>query len=212
MVEWSLANLAAWSVQAAAVVVAGAWLPTRLRLGVPRARLLLFRLLLVACVALPLAQPWHAAPAAPAAQAPIDVPAPSPGSNASPAGPVAPAAATGAGPAHYASPRLGGVRAVGAGGPGRSGRWRCRAAGVAGAGARVACAAAALVHTPRSAGGCHRRGRAGGRCVARRSSRRRASPGPSPSACCGPSSSCRPGSRRSTRASSGRSRAMNCFT
>ena len=93
MVEWSLANLAAWSVQAAAVVVAGAWLPTRLRLGVPRARLLLFRLLLVGCVALPLAQPWHAAPAAPAAQAAIDVPAPSLDSNASPAGPVAPAAA-----------------------------------------------------------------------------------------------------------------------
>jgi len=76
MVEWSLANLAAWSVQAAAVVVAGAWLPARLRLGVPRTRLLLFRLLLVACVALPLAQPWHATPAAPAAQAAVGVPAP----------------------------------------------------------------------------------------------------------------------------------------
>jgi periplasmic protein TonB len=63
MVEWSLANLAAWSVQAAALVVAGAWLPTKLRLGVPRARLLLFRLLLVGCVGLPLAQPWHPGPA-----------------------------------------------------------------------------------------------------------------------------------------------------
>jgi periplasmic protein TonB len=62
MLEWSLANLGAWSVQAAAVVVAGAWLPTRLRLGVPSARLVVFRVLLVACVALPLAQPWKPAP------------------------------------------------------------------------------------------------------------------------------------------------------
>jgi TonB family protein len=59
MLEWSLANLAAWSVQAAALVVAGAWLPTKLRLGLPRSRLVLFRLLLVGCVGLPLLQPWH---------------------------------------------------------------------------------------------------------------------------------------------------------
>ena len=59
MLESSLANLAAWSVQAAALVVAGAWLPTRLRLGLPRARLVLFRVLLVGCVGLPLLQPWH---------------------------------------------------------------------------------------------------------------------------------------------------------
>jgi TonB family protein len=62
MVEFSLANLAAWVVQVAAVVAAGVWLPTRLRLGLPRARLFAFRLLLVACVALPLAQPWQQPP------------------------------------------------------------------------------------------------------------------------------------------------------
>jgi len=37
MVEWSLANLGAWSAQVAALVAAGVWLPTRLRLGAPRA-------------------------------------------------------------------------------------------------------------------------------------------------------------------------------
>ena len=63
MLEWSLGNLAAWAAQAAAIVALGVWLPMRLRLGAPRARLLLFRTLLVACVALPLAQPWEPAPA-----------------------------------------------------------------------------------------------------------------------------------------------------
>jgi TonB family protein len=66
MAEWSLANLGAWAVQAAALVAAGVWLPVRLRLGAPRARLLAFRALLVACVALPVLQPLRPAPPRPA--------------------------------------------------------------------------------------------------------------------------------------------------
>jgi TonB family protein len=66
--EWSLANLGAWGVQAAALILAGVWLPVRLRLGLPRARLLAFRALLVVLIALPLVQPWKVRPepAAPA--------------------------------------------------------------------------------------------------------------------------------------------------
>ncbi len=63
MAQWSLANLAAWAVQVTVLVAAGVWLPARLRLGSPRSRVVLFRALLVACLALPLAQPWRAAPA-----------------------------------------------------------------------------------------------------------------------------------------------------
>lgn len=62
MVEWSLANLAAWFAQVAALVAAGVWLPTRLRLGAPRARLVVFRALLIACVLLPFLQPWQVSP------------------------------------------------------------------------------------------------------------------------------------------------------
>ncbi len=62
MVELSLANLAAWALQAAALVALGVWLPIRLRLGAPRARLVVFRALLVACIALPLVQPWKPSP------------------------------------------------------------------------------------------------------------------------------------------------------
>jgi TonB family protein len=98
MVEWSLANLAAWAVQAAAIVALGVWLPMRLRLGAPRARLALFRALLIACVALPLVQPWRpaSAPVVPEAEAvpSIELPAaiPSPAVSPSPA----PAAASAA--------------------------------------------------------------------------------------------------------------------
>ena len=63
MAQWSLANLAAWAVQVTVLVAAGVWLPARLRLGSPRSRVVLFRLLLVACLALPFAQPWRPAPA-----------------------------------------------------------------------------------------------------------------------------------------------------
>ncbi len=63
MLEWSLVNLGAWAVQAAALVAVGVWLPMRLRLGAPRFRLVAFRALLVACIALPLVQPWKPAPA-----------------------------------------------------------------------------------------------------------------------------------------------------
>jgi TonB family protein len=59
MAQWSLANLAAWTVQVTVLVAAGVWLPARLRLGSPRSRVVLFRTLLVACLALPLAQPWQ---------------------------------------------------------------------------------------------------------------------------------------------------------
>ncbi len=89
MLEWSLVNLAAWAVQAAALVVVGVWLPMRLRLGAPRFRLLAFRALLVACIALPLVQPWRpaAAPIVPEAAAltSIELPAsaPSPAVSAS---------------------------------------------------------------------------------------------------------------------------------
>ncbi len=65
MAQWSLANLAAWAVQVAVLVAAGVWLPARLRIGSPRSRVVLFRALLVACLALPLAQPWRPAPAVP---------------------------------------------------------------------------------------------------------------------------------------------------
>ncbi len=82
MLEWSLVNLGAWAVQAAALVAVGVWLPMRLRLGAPRARLMAFRALLVACIALPLVQPWKPAPApvAPmaAAQPAIELTAPAP--------------------------------------------------------------------------------------------------------------------------------------
>ena len=61
MLEWSLVNLGAWAVQAAALVAVGVWLPMRLRLGAPRVRLVVFRALLIACVALPLVQPWKPA-------------------------------------------------------------------------------------------------------------------------------------------------------
>jgi beta-lactamase regulating signal transducer with metallopeptidase domain len=75
MLEWSLVNLGAWAVQTAALVVVGVWLPMRLRLGAPSVRLVLFRALLVACIALPLVQPWSpaTAPVVPTDAAPPQV-------------------------------------------------------------------------------------------------------------------------------------------
>ena len=91
MTPWSLANLAAWAVQVTVLVAAGVWLPARLGLGTPRSRVILFRVLLIACIALPLVQPWRPAPPVPAAVEMSQVP------------PVDLTAAGGSGPA--ATPR-----------------------------------------------------------------------------------------------------------
>jgi beta-lactamase regulating signal transducer with metallopeptidase domain len=58
MPELSMANVLSWSVQIAVITVAGVLLPLAFRVTSPRARLVYFRALLVACVALPLLQPW----------------------------------------------------------------------------------------------------------------------------------------------------------
>ena len=58
MPELSLANALSWSVQIAVIAVAGVLLPLAFRVTSPRARLVYLRALLVACVALPLLQPW----------------------------------------------------------------------------------------------------------------------------------------------------------
>jgi TonB family protein len=55
----ALANLAAWSLQAAVVLIAGGTLPWALRLHHPRARHAWWRALLAGCLLLPLLQPWH---------------------------------------------------------------------------------------------------------------------------------------------------------
>jgi protein TonB len=84
MAQWSLANLAAWAVQVTVLVAAGVWLPGRLRLGSPRTRVLLFRTLLAACLALPLAQPWQPAPAVSVPVVLSDVPLPDPAAAGAP--------------------------------------------------------------------------------------------------------------------------------
>ena len=58
MPEMSLANALSWSVQIAVIAAAGVLLPLAFRVTSPRARLVYLRVLLVACVALPLLQPW----------------------------------------------------------------------------------------------------------------------------------------------------------
>jgi beta-lactamase regulating signal transducer with metallopeptidase domain len=58
MPEASVANAWSWSVQIAVITVAGLLLPLAFRVTSPRARLVYLRALLVACVALPLLQPW----------------------------------------------------------------------------------------------------------------------------------------------------------
>jgi len=62
MLQWSLANLLAWGVQVAAIVAAGLLLPALLRVRAPGARLAFLRALLLACVVLPVLQPWAAVP------------------------------------------------------------------------------------------------------------------------------------------------------
>ena len=61
LADW-LANLGAWSAQVAALVAVAAVVAAGLRLTLPRARLALWQALLVACLALPLVQPWLPAP------------------------------------------------------------------------------------------------------------------------------------------------------
>ncbi len=54
-----LRDLAAYSLQVAAVVLAGSLLPLLLRLRLPRARLAYWQALLGVCLLLPVIQPWH---------------------------------------------------------------------------------------------------------------------------------------------------------
>src|SRR5579862_7083542 len=54
---WS--NIIAYAVQIGLVVGIGATLPALLRLKAPRARLLFWQLLLIACLALPWVRPWR---------------------------------------------------------------------------------------------------------------------------------------------------------
>jgi beta-lactamase regulating signal transducer with metallopeptidase domain len=78
MLELSLGNAWAWTLQVAALAGAGVLLPSLLRMTSPRARLLHFRALLLVCLALPLLQPWvprTVAGVAAVAVAPADVPA-----------------------------------------------------------------------------------------------------------------------------------------
>ena len=59
-----LTNLTAYSLQVAALVAAAGLLVAVLRVRAPRVRLAIWQALLLACLALPLIQPWRAAPAA----------------------------------------------------------------------------------------------------------------------------------------------------
>src|SRR4051794_21911144 len=54
---WS--NLLAWSLQIGVLVGVGAAGPVALRLSAPRARLLYWQILLVACLALPFVRSWR---------------------------------------------------------------------------------------------------------------------------------------------------------
>ena len=69
MIELSLANVATWAVQVAALSAAGVCLPSLLKVRDPRARLIHYRVLLAVCVLLPLLQPWMPRDAAPAGSA-----------------------------------------------------------------------------------------------------------------------------------------------
>ncbi|HEY3382244.1 MAG TPA: M56 family metallopeptidase [Vicinamibacterales bacterium] len=59
------ANLVAWALQAAAVILVAAPLPRLLGIWSPRARLVLWRVVLAVCLVLPLLQAWTSPPAAP---------------------------------------------------------------------------------------------------------------------------------------------------
>src|SRR5579875_2586098 len=54
-----LRDLAAYSLQAAVIVLTGGILPPLLRLRLPRARLAYWQALLGVCLILPFIQPWH---------------------------------------------------------------------------------------------------------------------------------------------------------
>ncbi|MCX6550754.1 MAG: hypothetical protein NTY02_07085, partial [Acidobacteria bacterium] len=73
MIDLSLGNLAAWAVQVAAIGTAGGLLPLVLRVTSPKARLVYLRAVLVACLVLPILQPWVPMPAQ--ARATVAVPA-----------------------------------------------------------------------------------------------------------------------------------------
>jgi TonB family protein len=75
MLQWSMANLLAWAAQVAAIVAAGLALPVLLRVRSPGAKLVFFRALLIACMALPLLQPWAAVPATAPVPVEVQVPA-----------------------------------------------------------------------------------------------------------------------------------------
>jgi len=74
MFDLTFGNLVAWAVQVAAIGLAGVLLPLLLGVTSPGARLVYLRTLLVACLALPLLQPWVPVTAAvPAAGAPASL-------------------------------------------------------------------------------------------------------------------------------------------
>ena len=215
MVEWSLANLAAWAVQAAALVVARRLAADAAAARAPRGPgWSLFRALLVACIALPLVQPWTPAPApvVPMAAAPppieLAAAAPSPAVSPSPA------------PAAHRRGLL--VRAGSSGGRraavgrDRAGRARRPARRSASRGWELGLVSLARLRRSSSPIDAGDAGRRGGRARRRRprvvppvAAR---APSRSPSACVGPSSSSRPASPRSIRRSSWRSPATNCCT
>ncbi|MBI3280078.1 MAG: M56 family metallopeptidase [Acidobacteria bacterium] len=89
MAEMWLSNIASWSAQIAILVLAGACLPSTLRLRLPGARLIFWQALLLACLAIRLLQPWRRevirlAPASSAREVAIPVSPPA----APPAGPA----------------------------------------------------------------------------------------------------------------------------
>ena len=61
------ANLLAWSLQAGVIVIVAAPLPRLLGLWSPRVRMAYWRVVLVACLLLPLLQPWVVRQEGPAA-------------------------------------------------------------------------------------------------------------------------------------------------
>jgi TonB family protein len=87
------ANLLAWAIQAGVIVLVAAPLPRLLGLWSPRVRMVFWRGVLVACLLLPVLQPWAIGPVVPASPlAPaltVDVAGVQPGAAALPAAPAA---------------------------------------------------------------------------------------------------------------------------
>jgi hypothetical protein len=77
MTETALLNLAAWTLQAAALTLAAAALAWVVRIDAPRVRYAWWRIVLVGCLALPVLQPWQPraelAPAAAVEEEPVAV-------------------------------------------------------------------------------------------------------------------------------------------